>query len=134
MSDFRLSDLNRVYWPATAKLAVARGCAAGCVLALLGLVMSPTSSEAPVVLLFPLIVAVVSLPLSLALRLGAYVSSFIPLIGGFVALTCLLFGALLTTIGDPIVYLVNRQWPQLLDIADFKFFNLDTLILIFHPE
>ena len=130
MSDFRLSDLNRVYWPATAKLAVARGCAAGCVLALLGLVMSPTSSEAPVVLLFPLIVAVVSLPL----RLGAYVSSFIPLIGGFVALTCLLFGALLTTIGDPIVYLVNRQWPQLLDIADFKFFNLDTLILIFHPE
>ncbi|MBL0001874.1 MAG: hypothetical protein IPO97_13495 [Sphingomonadales bacterium] len=62
--------------------------------------------RAPVVLLFPLIVAVVSLPLSLALRL---VSSFIPLIGGFGSMTCLLFGALLTTIGDPIVYLVNRQ-------------------------
>lgn len=134
MSQFVWSDINRVYWPSTTKLAVARGVAAGCVMALFGLMMSPPAGEIFSILLFPIIFAVISLPLSLALRLAAYVTSFVPLLGGFVALTCLFFGALLTTIGDPIVYFVNRRWPALFDIADFKFFNLDTLILILQPE
>lgn len=134
MGEFRISDLNRVYWPTTAKLAVARGFAAGCVLALVGLIMSPPAGELAAIFAMPFVIAAISLPISLALRLAAYISSFIPYLGGFVALTCLFFGALLTTIGDPIVYLVNRRWPELLDIADFKLFNLDTLIMILQPE
>ena len=134
MAEFHLSDFNRVYWPATTKLAIARGFAAGCVLALIGLIMSPPGGQLAATLAMPFVVAAISLPAGLGLRLAAYISSFIPFLGGFVALTCLFFGALLTTIGDPIVYLINRRWPELLDIADFKFFNLDTLILILQPE
>jgi hypothetical protein len=134
MNQFQLSDLSRVYWPATGKLAVVRGFAAGCVFVLLGLMVSQATSDMFSALLLPIAFAVVSLPLSLALRLGAYVTSFIPFLGGFVALTCLFFGMLLTTIGDPVVYFVNRRWPEFLDIADFKFFNLESLLLIFHPE
>lgn len=40
----------------------------------------------------------------------------------------------LTCIGDPIVYLVNRQWPALLNISHLNFFNFQPIIFISHPD
>lgn len=51
----------------------------------------------------------------------------------FVTLACnllLLATAVLVAIGDPIVFAINKRFPELLDVADFKFFNLVTAIIV----
>ena len=51
----------------------------------------------------------------------------------FVTLACnlLLFAtAVLVAIGDPIVFAINRQFPDLLGVTDFKLFNLVTAIFV----
>ncbi len=127
MSDFSFSDLGRVHWGSTLKLVLARGFASGLILALIP-ISSGALSQA---LIFPFALAVLGMPLALFyFAVGRILGMFIPLLGVFIQF----IGGLLTCIGDPIVYLVNRQWPALLNIADLKFFNFQPIIFITHPD
>ena len=132
MNDFRFADLGRVYWPATAKVAVARGFAAGLVFLVLNLVMSGASQiNIAGMLTFPFGMAIFAIPIGLFCHMaGKIAGMFIPLLGAFFSIV----GSLIVCMGDPLVYLVNRQFPQLLDVADFGFFNFTPLLFITHPE
>lgn len=132
MSDFRFADLGRVYWPSTAKVALARGFASGLVFAVLSLTFGPPSPDgAGAALMWPFGMAVLALPMGLFCHLaGKIAGTFIPLMGAFF----LIIGSLIVCLGDPLVYFVNRRWPQLFDVADFGFFNFTPLLFIMHPE
>jgi hypothetical protein len=133
MSDFALSDLKRVYWPATGKIAVARGFASGLVFAVINLFMLPTYDASTIggLLFFPIAMAVFAIPLGLFCNLcGRVAGAFIPLMGAFFNI----IGSLIVCLGDPLVYFLNRKFPALFDVADFKFFNFTPLLFITHPE
>jgi|GEM_PF-2954734 len=132
MNDFQLSDLGKVYWPATAKIALARGFAAGLVFMLLALVTNPAATnDLGSLLVMPFGMAFVALPIGLFCNVaGKIAGAFIPLLGMFFTIV----GALIVCFGDPLVYLVNRQYPQLFNVADFGFFNFTPLLFIMHPE
>lgn len=127
MSDFSFSDLGKVHWLSTLKLAIARGFATGLVFSIFALAGGNIGSAFS----FPFLMAVVSLPLGLLFNLmGKIGGMLIPIAG----LACLLLGSLMVCVGDPLVYFINRQWPRLLNIADLKFFNLRPLIFITYPD
>jgi len=42
--------------------------------------------------------------------------------------------ALAVAIGDPLVYALNRQFPDLLEVRDFKFFNLQPTLFVFKDD
>jgi hypothetical protein len=126
MTDFSFSDLGKVHWGSTLRLAAARGFATGVVIGVVALFQGNAMG-----LLIPFFLAVVGLPLALFYHgVGMLFGMFIPLLGTFIMLA----GSLLVCIGDPIVYFVNRQWPALLNIADLGFFNFRPLIMITYPD
>lgn len=132
MAEFQLSDLKRVYWPSTAKVAVTRGFCSGLVIAVLQNLMAPPGSGAAMMfLLMPFGLAVLAIPIGLFCQAaGRVMGMFVPALGAFFSIV----GALVVCLGDPLVYLLNRQFPALLDVADFKFFNFTPLLFITHPE
>ncbi len=84
-----------------------------------------------VILLFPLALAVFGLPISLLIFwVGRLLGMFMPLAGALYSMC----GALVMCLGDPLVYLVNKMYPALLNVSDFGFFNLSPLIVISYPE
>lgn len=127
MSDFSFKDLGKVHWPATLKVVAARGFASGLLLALVPL----SAGMIGMALLYPFAMAILALPLALLIYFAGKVSSmFVPAVGAMVQF----IGALVVCIGDPIVYFVNRQWPALLNVADFKFFNFRPMIFVTNPN
>lgn len=126
MSEFSFSDINKVHWLATLKISLARGFCSGIVFGLIAL----SQGNFGIALLFPIGLALFGLPYSLFMYFCGWIAgSFIPLLGLFFRL----IGSAMVCVGDPIVYLVNRQWPHLLNIADFQFFTLRPMIFITHP-
>ena len=132
MNDFRFADLGRVYWPATAKVGLARGFASGLMWLLLNLVLSGgQGANLAGILVLPLGMAVLAIPMGLFCHLaGRIAGAFIPLMGAFFNLV----GSLMVCLGDPLVYFFNRRFPHILDVADFGFFNFTPLLFITHPE
>ena len=125
---FSFSDLGRVHWGSTLKLSLARGFFAGLVWAIL----IYASQGAPINLLpTPFVWAIIALPLALFLQLmGMLFGAFMPLLGLWLHFV----GSLMICIGDPIVYLINRSFPALLNIADLSIFNFQPMIFITDPD
>ncbi|SDU00361.1 hypothetical protein [Stappia sp. ES.058] len=130
MSDFTFSDLGRVHWGSTLKLTAARGFFAGLVWAII-LSFGQTAAPGGTVIAWPFIWAVAALPLALLLQfVGMIFGAIMPLLG----LWFNFIGSLIICIGDPIVYLINRSFPSLLNIADLSFLNFRPMIFITYPD
>lgn len=128
MAGFQLSELSKVYWPGTAKLGLMRGFCSGLVFAMIQLFMAP-AGEAGIgnLLILPLAMAVFAIPIGLFCHVcGKVAGMIIPALGAFMRAV----GALAVCLGDPLVYLVNRQFPQLLDVPNFGFFNFTPLVIV----
>ncbi|HEX8301476.1 hypothetical protein [Sphingomonas sp.] len=133
MTDVTLQDIGRVAWGPTMKLAFGRSIAASCVIT-------------PLMLMFagmPLIAGpVYFIALAVTLPIGGPIYHFMlkglarifETMGlGIVALGFnLLLGmvALIASAGDPIVYFVNRRYPELFEAADLKVFNFRVTIFV----
>ena len=125
--EFSFSDLGRVHWGSTVKLTLARGFFAGLVWApIIG-----AAEGAAMIIAVPFMWAIIALPLALFLQLiGMIIGAFMTLLGlwfRFVA-------SLMVCIGDPIVYLINRCFPALFNIADLSIFNFQPMIFVTHPD
>lgn len=122
---FTFSDLGRVHWATTVKLALARGFCAGLVWAAI-VSTGPMAPQGAQLLLMPFAWAMVAVPLGLFLQVGM----LIPLVGGWLSIC----GALFVCIGDPLVYTVNRSLPAALNIADLRLFNFQPMIFVLLPD
>lgn len=130
MSDFAFSDLGRVHWASTAKLTLARGFMAGLVWAIL-ISVGPGGVPPETALAWPFVWAFIALPLALLLQvIGMIFAAFMPLLGLWFTLA----GSLFVCIGDPIVYLLNRSFPTLLNVADLRIINFRPMIFITNPQ
>ena len=133
---FRLSDLQRVQWLPTLKLAVGRGVASGLVITLL-MLLSGGLKEAGVggavgFLLMWSLTSFIGAP-GVALMIRATNAVFMGMGLGIAVLAgnlILLMLSLAIACGDPIIYLINRRWPQLFEVADFKPFNMQLTIFV----
>lgn len=128
MTDDSVS-LGSVNWAATAKLALVRGIAASLVWCVVMVFLLPAAAL-PGFFIQNILGLVIGAPLFHLLVRGVH-----RVLGGlpFVGLVCniLLFVTALTVaVGDPIVFLLNRQFPELLGLADFKFINLVPAIFV----
>jgi len=130
MADQLATDLGPVNWGATAKLSLARGVAAATVWCVVMLFMHAPLGSIPrqFILLVPTIA--IGAPLYHLMVRGIKA-----VLGGlpFVGLACnliLLICALVVAAGDPIVFALNKRFPDLLGIADFKPFNLVPAIFV----
>lgn len=129
-ADFAFSDLGRVHWGSTLKLTLARGFCSGIVWVILTN-LGPTGPSMPEALYMPFAWALIALPMALFLQLaGMFFGAIIPLMG----LWFHFIGSLMICIGDPLVYLLNRSFPALLDVADLSFFNFRPMIFITYPD
>lgn len=128
--DFTFSDLGRVHWGSTIKLMLVRGFAAGLVWAIFtsfGPMAAPMSTN----LAWPFIWTILGLPFALVMQfLGMLFGTFSALFGHVFHI----LGSLMVCIGDPIIYLINRSYPALLNIADLKFFNFSPIMFITYPD
>lgn len=132
--DFAFSDLSRVHWGSTLKLALSRSFASGIVWAIIFAVTGHSDMGTPFYVM-PLIWPLLALPLAatfhfLGMILRAIPIPFVPLLG----LWFQFIGSLLICLGDPLVYLINRSFPALLNIADLGFFNFRPMIFITYPD
>jgi len=128
MEDFRASDLKRTAWGATARLAVVRGFASGVVWGVVFLfVPSLVDGNLQIIPLFPIILAVMGLPIALLIHgAGRLLSMIFPLAGSLYSMV----GALVVCLGDPLVYIVNRMFPGFLNLTGFSIFNPRPLIMM----
>ena len=125
--EFGFSDLSRVHWGSTVKLTLARGFFAGLVWApIIG-----AGEGAAMSIAMPFVWAIIAVPLALFFQLiGMIIGAFMTLLGlwfRFVA-------SLMICSGDPIVYLINRFFPALLNIADLSIFNFQPMIFVTQPD
>ncbi len=125
---FTFADLGRVYWPSTVKLALCRGFCSGLVwAAVISLVPDPTPHAEMFLLIVPLVWMFFAGLVGLALSLSSII---VPIVGSWLNL----LGALFICVGDPLVYVVNRVWPGVLNIADLRLFNFRPLIFVLLPD
>ena len=130
MHEFAFSDLGRVLWGTTVKLALARGFAAGIVWTVL-VSFGPTPVPIEAILIWPILWSVCAIPLSLTIYVVALaVGSIVPLLGTFLTF----FGSLFVCAGDPLVYTLNRHAPYILNVADLGFFNLRPVVFVTYPD
>jgi hypothetical protein len=130
MSDtFTFSDLGRVHWGSTFKLAAGRGFFTGLVVVIVMLVFAGGQTPPASLFGFPIIWGI------LAPLFGIAAWAFFSLLG-FLPFTGILLNisSLMMCLGDPIVYMINRSFPALFDIADLRFFNFLPMIFITHPD
>ena len=133
-NDFSFSDLGRVQWGPTIKLAVARGFFSGCVFAILIISLVPgpkASSEVLQVLFTPIAWGLLALPMvGLLYVFGKVVSSFIPLFGIWTHLIT----SLMICAGDPIIFFINKQFPALFNVSDLRIVNFRPMIFVTDPD
>ena len=145
MSDFAFSDLGRVHWASTLKLAVGRAFFAGVVLAIFMLATSTGGPARPPVgelLAIPFIWAIIGPVFSAGMHfvgrafgfIGDMAGGIVETVFGLMAVALMFMGSLLMAAGDPIVYFLNRQFPALFNIADLRFFNFRPMIFITYPD
>ena len=132
MTDMTFSDLGRVHWLSTLKVAAARGFFSGLVWqVLMAFGPSPSPMSVVEIVTFPFIWAVIAIPLALFVQgVGWIGGMIIPLVG----VLCTVLGSAVVCVGDPFVYILNRFLPALLNVADLKFMNFQPMMFILHPE
>ena len=129
MAKFSFSDLGRVQWGSTLKLTLARGFFAGIVWAII--IGASQGAPISVLLVWPFMWAIIAVPLALFLQLiGMIFGAFMTLLGQWFHFV----GSLMICIGDPIVYLINRSFPALLNIADLSIIKFQPMIFVTHPD
>lgn len=133
--DFSFSDLGRVHWGATIKLALVRGFAAGVVWPIIMTAFGPpvpsNLESIGIFLIIPFAWAVGAQPYAIIFHVvGRLFGLFIPLLGPFIALVA----SLMICVGDPLVYILNRYFPRILNIADLRFMDFHPMIFITHPD
>lgn len=130
MTDTASPDLGPVNMAATLKLSLARGLAAATVWCVVMLFLHAPLGSIPMQFLMMVPTIAIGAPLYQLMVRG-----FKAVLGGlpFVGLACnliLLICALVVAVGDPIVFAVNKRFPDLLGIPDFKPFNLVPAIFV----
>jgi hypothetical protein len=123
---FRLSELGRVHWPSTLKLALARGFAAGVIWSAL-LSLTPNAPREYLLFVMPFIWAAGATPIGMSIQ---FLSQITPLAGGWFGL----LGSFIVCLGDPLVYVLNRAWPDAINVADLELFNLRPFIFVMLPD
>lgn len=139
MSDVSLKDLGRVDWPPTLRLAAARGISSAAVVTLLMVLVGSVRGSATDILGYFSTMAI-GLPIGaplyhLLLRGLASIFSSVGLGLGVTACN-LLAGlvALIASLGDPIVYAINKQLPALFGVPELKLFAMSASLLVLRPE
>ena len=130
MTDEITTGLGPVNLAATLKLSLARGLAAATIWCVVMLFMQAPPSAIPVQFIQLVPAIAIGAPLYHLLIRGVR-----SVLGGlpFVKIVCdciLFITALIVAIGDPIVFAVNKRFPELLGIADVKLFNLVPAIFV----
>lgn len=107
---------------------VVRGFASGVVWGVVFLfVPSLVDGNLQIIPLFPIILAVMGLPIALLIHgAGRLLSMIFPLAGSLYSMV----GALVVCLGDPLVYIVNRMFPGFLNLTGFSIFNPRPLIMM----
>lgn len=131
-------SLRTLDWGATFRLLIARWLAAGLVFFILVSIFGNAQSSAPsagsvVGLFFSFVIVVPAALLCLAIC-GYAVASLssalhlpiVPLAG----MALFYLAGMLFILGDPIVYFMNRKWPDLFGNADLNFFNFVGVIFV----
>ena len=132
MAGMAFSDLGRVHWLSTLKVALARGFFAGLIWTVILYFDQITSPDSALTIIsMPFLWALIAIPMALFVQgLGWIGGMFIPLFGLF----CTVIGSSMVCVGDPFVYILNRFFPALLNVTDFKIMNFAPVMFILHPE
>lgn len=131
MDDSVRADRRSIDWAATAKLTLARALASALVWSVLAVAFKAVPMGHIAGVFGQLLLAIaVGAPLYHGVVRGVRAT-----LGGipFVTLACnlLLVGtSILAAAGDPIVFALNRQFPDLIGIADFKVVNFVPAIFV----
>jgi len=135
MAGMTMSDLGRIQWGPTLKLALGRSVSSAMVLTVLvGLFGGPGVGLGGLAgfFLYWSIASVIGVP-GTSLLIKAINAMFAGLGIGVAVLAgniMLLMLSLAVAAGDPIVYVLNRKFPALFEVEDFKLFNLQPTIFV----
>lgn len=127
-------DLARVEWAPTLRLHFIRAVAAGCVWAVILMIMSGNDPAAPslgaTLLGTPVgVLAAYFIGLPFYIVAAKVFSAFGDMgraIAGFMTFAL----ALGIVVGDPVVYLLDRKRPNLVPMEDFKVFNFVAILFV----
>lgn len=139
MSGVSLADLRHVVWSETLKLALARGVASSAVLTFAGLMLGAFRGADVVhivafALLWPFLSFVGGIGYTALLKLISTLLT--PFAGEIVGLCCSIaiwIVALAIACGDPLVFALIRRAPHMLDVSDFRLFNIKAVIFVLDP-
>lgn len=144
MREFCFADLGRVHWPSTLKLVVGRSFFSGLVLSVPVLLWHVSHASlhlgAVDVLMIPFLWVVLGPLLSLSIWATGLAMGSVEKLGlAGAALAVLgacatLISSTLMCLGDPIVYWLNRHYPWLFRVANFRFLNVCPLVFVTFPE
>lgn len=134
MQDVKLSDMRRVLWGPTLQLAGMRSLASALVLTIVGLVMGLFQGFGQIAgfFLFWTVGSVIG-GVGNIYMLKAISALLSPVAGGLVTTVCTLMNfliALMLAAGDPLIYLLKNQRPDLVPAPEFGPLNLRALIFV----
>lgn len=137
MAKFQWRDLPRVAWGPTFKLALARGVASGLVISVFMLANMQggggIAEAAGFFVFWALCSGIGGLAYQFFLRGMMLVLGWVPFVGLGVAILQFTI-SLLVACGDPLVFIVHKSSPRLLDVREFGFFNFETFIFVVRDE
>lgn len=136
MADFSWRDLPRVAWGPTFKLSLARGVASALIITpfmLSGGQSGAFGSAIGFFIFWSLFSGVGGLATQFFIRGLTLVFAWLPpFVLGAVVMQFVL--SLAVACGDPIVFIIHKASPRLLEVKDFGFFNFKTFIFIVKDE
>ena len=148
-NEMTFSDLGRVKWGATLKISLGRAFFSGTVIACAVLATAPGTASASgagelagTALAIPFVWGLVGPFVSTGMwgigRVLGFISDLLPdfagLFVGLAAAMMTLAASFYMCLGDPIVYMLNRSFPRLFNVADFGFFNFRPMIFVTEPD
>ena len=113
------NKLRNIAWFATLKLALARSIASGAIFAVILPRIEPTFLWWEVMFSW----AVGMTPALVLVYLMSLIFAPIGLTFAFMVLVIM--------VGDPLVYVFNKLFPRVLDVADFKLLNFTAFIIVY---
>ena len=116
------NKLRSIAWSATLKLALARSIASGAIFAVVLPRIEPTFLWWEI--MFSWVVGMT--PALVLVYLMSLVFAPIGLAFAFMVLAIM--------VGDPLVYLINRLFPRVLDVVDFKLLNFKAFIIVYRES
>lgn len=138
MRDISLGDMRRVVWGATFKLAALRSVASAVVLSILGLIFGLFDGFGRMAgfFLFWTIGSAIGGVANIYMLKGISALAS-PFAGGIVTTVCTLMNyliALMLASGDPLVYALKKQVPDLVPVEEFGPLNLRAIIFVLEED